>query len=90
MAENDTNTHSSEAGAPDSLTFEQGTARIEEIIRLLERGDAPLDRSLAMFEEGAMLIKTCGRMLDEAEQKVVFLQKDVNGEPEERPFDDEL
>ena len=71
-----------------TLTFEQAVARIDEIVKLLERGDAPLDKSLAMFEEGAKLIKVCGKMLDEAEQMVVRLQKGTDGEPEERMFDD--
>ena len=75
---------------PDSkLTFEQASARVEEIVRLLEKGDAPLDRSLALFEEGAKLIKICGKMLDKAEQTVVRLQKGANGESEEVVFDDE-
>ena len=68
-------------------TFEQSAARIDEIVRLLEKGDAPLDQSLALFEEGAKLIKNCGKMLDEAEQKVVRLQKGADGSPEEHEFD---
>lgn len=71
------------------LTFEQAVARIDEIVRLLEKGDAPLDKSLALFEEGAKLIKDCGKMLDEAEQTVVRLQKGAEGEPEEVVFYDE-
>ena len=70
-------------------SFEEAAARIDEIVKLLERGDAPLDKSLAMFEEGAKLIKICGKMLDEAEQKIVKLQKGADGEPEESIFDDE-
>ena len=70
-------------------TFEESAARIEEIVKLLERGDAPLDKSLALFEEGAKLIKICGKMLDEAEQTVVRLQKDSNEEPMESLFDNE-
>ena len=71
------------------LTFEESAARIDEIVRLLEKGDAPLDKSLALFEEGAKLIKNCGKMLDTAEQKVVRLQKSTSGEPEELAFDDD-
>ena len=71
------------------MTFEESAARIDEIVKLLERGDAPLDKSLALFEEGAKLIKTCGKMLDEAEQKVVRLQKGEDGRPEELSFDEE-
>ena len=71
------------------MTFEQAAARLDEIVRLLEKGDAPLDKSLALFEEGAGLIKTCGVMLDEAEQIVVKLQRDAGGEPKETLFDDD-
>ena len=71
------------------LNFEQAAARIDEIVRLLERGDAPLDKSLALFEEGAHLIKSCGKMLDEAEQTVVRLQKSSGGDTGEIPFDED-
>jgi len=72
-----------------SLSFEQASARIEEIVRLLEKGDTPLDKSLSLFEEGAGLIRTCGKMLDEAEQKVVRLQKGEDGAIKEAPFNEE-
>ena len=74
---------------PDSLAFEQAIARIEEIVKLLERGDAPLDKSLEIFEEGAKLIKTCGKMLDEAEQIVVRVQKGADDGVEESLFNGE-
>ena len=73
----------------DKMTFEKAAARIDEIVRLLERGDASLDESLGLFEEGAKLIKAAGKMLDEAEQTVVRLQKGADGSPEESLFDDE-
>ena len=70
-------------------SFEQNMARLEEIVVLLERGDAPLADSLALFEEGTKLSVLCAGMLDEAEQKVVKLQKGPDGEPIELPFDTE-
>ena len=70
------------------MTFEESAGRIEEIVKLLERGDAPLDKSLALFEEGAKLIKLCGKMLDEAEQTVIRLQKGDNDEPVQEVFDE--
>ena len=70
-------------------TFEESTARIDEIVKLLEGGNAPLEELLALFEEGAKLIKSCGKMLDEAEQTVVRLQKAGVDEVEEIPFDDD-
>jgi exodeoxyribonuclease VII small subunit len=54
----------------------------------LERGDAPLEQSLTLFEEGTALIKSCGKLLDGAEQKVLRLQKGEDGEPVETLFDE--
>jgi len=71
------------------LSFEQASKRIDEIVRFLEKGDAPLDESLSLFEEGAKLIKLAGRMLDEAEQTVVRLQKGDDGELKEILFETE-
>lgn len=68
-------------------TFEQSLSRLEEIVRMLERGDAPLSESLGLFEEGAGLVKSCSKLLDEAEQKVVQLRKGPDGAPEELPFE---
>lgn len=70
-------------------SFEQSVERLSEIVRLLERGEATLSESLALFEEGTALISSCGKLLDEAEQKVMKLRKGANGEPEELPFDGE-
>ncbi len=70
-------------------SFEQMLARLDEIVRHLEKGDLPLDDSLSLFEEGTGLIRRCGTMLDEAEQKVVKLRKGPDRAPVELPFDDE-
>ena len=69
------------------ISFETAVARLDEIVRLLEKGDAPLEQSLELFEEGARLIKQCGIVLDEAEQKIVKLQKGEDGMPKEVPLD---
>ena len=71
------------------LSFEQSLARLDEIVRHLERGDLPLNESLGLFEEGTKLIASCGKMLDEAEQKVVKLKKGPDRTPIELPFEDE-
>ena len=41
----------------EKFVFERAMKRIEEIVALLEQGSAPLDQSLALFEEGTRLIK---------------------------------
>lgn len=72
--------------AVKKMTFESALLRLEEIVRTMESGNAPLDSSLALFEEGIGLVKFCTNALDTAEQKVKILQKDENGELEEAPF----
>ena len=70
------------------LSFEQSINRLDEIVKLLERGDAPLSDSLKLFEEGTSLIANCDALLNEAEQTVVKLKKGPDGEPVELPFED--
>lgn len=71
------------------MTFEQSIKRLDEIVKSLEKGDVSLSDSMSLFEEGTALIKSCGEMLDKAEQKVVMLKKGADGEPVELPFDAE-
>ena len=66
-------------------TFEQNIRRLEEIVAALEKGDAPLADSLALFEEGTRLIAACSGELDRAEQQVVKLMKGADGAPVELP-----
>lgn len=71
----------------NKLTYEQAVSRLDDIVRNMERGDAPLEEALKLFEEGAALITLCNKMLDEAEQKVVKLKKGPDGYPIELPFE---
>lgn len=72
-----------------ALNFEASMTRLEEIVSLLERGDAPLEQAMALFEEGAGLLRACTAQLDEAEQKVSLLTAGAGGKPEEQPFPEE-
>ena len=69
------------------MNFEQSLKRLDEIVKSLEKGDVSLSDSMSLFEEGTSLIKNCGKLLDEAEQKVVMLRKGADGAPVELPFD---
>ena len=71
------------------LTFEQQIRRLEEIVAALEKGDAQLADSLALFEEGTKLIAACSKQLDQAEQQVVKLMKGPDGAPVELPFEEQ-
>ena len=55
-------------------------ARLEEIVAALEKGDAPLADSLALFEEGTKLIAACSQELDAAERVMQALVQTVETE----------
>ena len=67
-------------------TFEDNMSRLEEIVSLLEKGDATLGESMTLFEEGAKLVNACRKELDTAEQKVVKISKGADGAPVESAF----
>ncbi|MBE6539908.1 MAG: exodeoxyribonuclease VII small subunit [Ruminococcaceae bacterium] len=63
----------------NEYTFEQALARLEEIVKGLENGSLPLDKSIELFEEGNALVKLCTQKLDAAEQKVRILTETAAG-----------
>ena len=69
-------------------SFEESLKRLEEIVRQMEQGNVPLEESLKLFEEGTSLVGHCGKLLDEAEMKVVRLMKGPDGNPIEVEFAD--
>jgi exodeoxyribonuclease VII small subunit len=58
--------------APD---FELAMRDLEQLVERLEKGDLPLEESLAAFEKGVMLTRACQVALKDAEQKVEILLK---------------
>jgi exodeoxyribonuclease VII small subunit len=68
------------------LDFETAMRDLEELVERLEQGDLPLEESLAAFERGIMLTRSCQTALKEAEQKVEILLKKA-GEPAIEDFD---
>ena len=62
--------------------------RLQEIVERLETGDLPLEESLAAFERGIALTRSCQTALKEAEQKVQILLKKA-GEPVLDDFDND-
>lgn len=67
----------------NEVSFEAAIARLEEIVRSLDAGEAALDESLALFEEGVKLVKYCSNKLDAAEQTVKILTKGDDGMTEQ-------
>lgn len=70
----------------NNFTFEQSLARLEEIVRMLEGGSAPLDKSLELFEEGVGLVKSCNSKLDNVEQRIKILSRNSDGGMTESDF----
>ena len=65
--------------SPTEMNFENAIARLEQIVRALESGSAPLDDSLALFEEGVRLVKLCNEKLDSAEARIKVLTETPSG-----------
>ena len=62
-----------------SLDFEAGLTELERVVKELEKGDLPLERSLLLFEAGMRLSADCKRQLEEAETRVEILMKKDSG-----------
>jgi exodeoxyribonuclease VII small subunit len=50
-------------GAAAAITYEAASARVEEIIRRLDSGEASLNETLALVKEGKSLIELCASEL---------------------------
>ena len=70
-------------------TFEQNMTRLEQIVRSMERGDVPLEESLKLFQEGTELVRSCNKLLEDAELQVKKIMTAPDGSPVEEDFIDE-
>ncbi|HBC93556.1 MAG TPA: exodeoxyribonuclease VII small subunit [Pelotomaculum sp.] len=61
------------------INFEQALARLEEVVKELEDGRLPLEKSLELFEEGIRLSRICEGGLAAAEQRITVLTVDEKG-----------
>ncbi len=76
----------SELNKTEGLNFEQALARLEVIVRSLENGSAPLDDSLALFEEGIALVRLCNDKLENAQSRIKVLTQTEDGTMSESDF----
>jgi exodeoxyribonuclease VII small subunit len=53
--------------------FESAIAELEQIVKQLEDGDLPLDKSLALFERGVELSRYCHEELGAAQRRIEIL-----------------
>lgn len=61
------------------MSFEEAMAELDTVVSRLERGDVPLEDSIALYERGAELKKRCEKKLREAEEKVAKITTDADG-----------
>lgn len=64
-----------------NATFEANMQRLEQIVRAMERGDVALEESLKLFQEGTELVRSCGKLLDDAELQVKKVMTAADGSP---------
>jgi len=70
------------------LSFEAALARLEEIVRTLEKGEAPLDQSISLYQEGDKLRRHCEARLKDAQVRIEQITIGSDGKPTGlKPFD---
>lgn len=70
-----------------TLSFEAALKELEEIVAKLERGDVPLEESIAIYERGEALKKRCETLLSEAEERVEKIRTAEGKAAGTEPFD---
>ena len=63
------------------LSFEDALKRLDEIVRLLERGEAPLDQSIELYQEGDRLKRHCEARLKSAQARIEQIAFGADGKP---------
>src|SRR5699024_3815868 len=71
----------------NELSFEEALKKLEEIAASLENDEIPLEKSMALYEEGMKLSKQCNRMLKNAEEKMTEL---IQADGTTQPYDEVL
>ncbi|MBR5558675.1 MAG: exodeoxyribonuclease VII small subunit [Oscillospiraceae bacterium] len=61
-----------------NIDYEKSVTRLREIIAELENPNITLETSMKLFEEGVILVKECGEVLDAAQQKIEVLSESLN------------
>ena len=70
-----------------NMNFESSMQRLEQIVRAMERGDVPLEESLKLFQEGTELVRSCGKLLEDAQLQVSKIMTAADGSPVEEAFE---
>ncbi len=65
---------------PDALSFEDALGKLEETVRLLEKGELAIEDAVGLYEEGMRLARLCGDRLDAAALRITQLVPLASGE----------
>ena len=60
---------------PTIKDFESATAELDTIVRRLEEGDLPLEKSMELYERGLQLSRFCHARIEEAERRIELLNE---------------
>lgn len=71
------------------MSFESSMERLEQIVRAMERGDVALEESLKLFQEGTELVRSCAKLLDDAQMQIQTVMTAPDGNPVMEDFADE-
>ncbi|PZU93059.1 MAG: exodeoxyribonuclease VII small subunit [Chelatococcus sp.] len=64
-----------------ALPFEAALKQLEEIVSRLERGDVPLEESIAIYTRGEALKARCDALLKQAEARIEKITLGADGKP---------
>jgi exodeoxyribonuclease VII small subunit len=64
-----------------ALPFEKALAELETIVGRLEKGDVPLEDSIALYARGDALRAQCETLLKKAEARIEKIALDAQGKP---------
>lgn len=79
----------SDPKALESLSFEEALTELENIVRSLETGEAPLEKSIGAYERGVQLKTHCESKLRDAQAKIEKISVSADGSIKTQPLDQE-
>ncbi|HVF50515.1 MAG TPA: exodeoxyribonuclease VII small subunit [Pyrinomonadaceae bacterium] len=79
MAKREQSKEAKKQDGAGAQSFESSLASLERVVRELERGELPLEKSLDLFEQGVRLSRECQERLNEAERRIEVLLSDGEG-----------
>lgn len=71
----------------EEMSFEDALRELESVVARLEKGEATLDESIALYERGNALRAHCAARLKAAEERVATIQQGEGGRVEAKPVD---